>query len=243
MHSSALITRVSSGPSCRTEVDFWPYTEYLLKHDHFSGFFDPSFHLLPWYFWHFHFSWWPVSQDPCQDMKSVSRESAPKSINSPSFNLLIVFSSPLIQPIHSLLAPVNTYWLLLQHFGDGALLLLFPGLLQLGSVCWSCEPRWRCSFLQCLRAMPRDSGSCEPSEVNIPSSWRNECLDPEGHVGGTPNVHYRDNFQLYLWGREQRSGSKVLESERLRFEFSLVMRLWVSCWTFLEAIYSSLKWR
>lgn len=173
----------------------------------------------------------------------VSRESAPKSVNSPSFNLLIVFSSPLIQPIHSLLASVNTYWLLLQHFGDGALLLLFPGLLQLGSVCWSCEPRERCSFLQCLRAMPRDSGSCEPSEVNIPSRWRNECLDPEGDVGGTPNVHYRDNFQFYLWGREQRSGSKVLESKRLRFEFSLVMRLWVSCWTFLEAIYSSLKWR
>ena len=118
-----------------------------------------------------------------------------------------------------------------------------PGLLQLGSVCWSCEPRERCSFLQCLRAMPRDSGSCEPSEVNIPSRWRNECLDPEGDVGGTPNVHYRDNFQFYLWGREQRSGSKVLESKRLRFEFSLVMRLWVSCWTFLEAIYSSLKWR
>ena len=88
-----------------------------------------------------------------------------------------VFSSRLIQPIHSLLASVNTYWLLLQHFGDGALLLLFPGLLQLGSVCWSCEPRERCSFLQCLRAMPRDSGSCEPSEVNIPSRWRNECLE------------------------------------------------------------------
>ena len=53
----ALITRVSSGPSCRTEVDFWPYTEHPLEHDHFSGFFEPSFHLLPWYFWHFRFSW------------------------------------------------------------------------------------------------------------------------------------------------------------------------------------------
>lgn len=161
----------------------------------------------------------PVSQDPCQDVKSCFMGECSHINKLP----LIQFSIhlPLDPANTSSPAPASTYWLLPQLLGDRALLLpqqepctslaglccnlaLFIGLVG--------QERVTASF-GAWGQFPGTVASCEPLVANIPSSWRNENLHPEGDVRGIPNIHYRDKVQLCQWGRvEQGSVSNALES-------------------------------